>query len=143
MQSEAYDGEYVYQKITKFLENYVMNDVFLPVDNFTQFLKEQKAVYKSVLLRKDANLGARTQRLWSLIQHGQPTFDLRRQLIDILDSNAINATSVKEFYCKHIVNSTTFHKMIIVVNGKDRNFQPSVEYPLEYTNLTDSLTYPV
>ena len=142
VQSEAFDGGYVLEKITDFLEDYVLNSVFSQENNFTQFVAEQRGVLKSVLLRKDATLYDRTTRLWNYIQHGQLTFDLRQQQIDLLDSGLVNATSVKEFYMEHVINSDTYRKMIMVVNGKDRAFEPDATNRLDYTDLPNCLTYP-
>ena len=142
VQSEAFDGEYVYEKISEFLEDYVVNNVLVQGNNFTQFVQEQKSVLKSVLQRKDHTLNDRTSRLWNKIKHGQLTFDLRQQQIELLDSNMVNSTSVLDFYMEHIIQPNIYRKMIIVVNGKNRNFQPDVDYPLDYASLSNCLTYP-
>ena len=137
VQSEAFDGEYVYDKITGFLGDYVLSTV-LDQTNLTQFVDGQKTVLKSVLERKEPTLDQRTTRLWNKIKYGQLTFDLVERQVQLLDSNLINATSVMDFYQEYILNPTTHRKMIIVVNGKDRNFQPDVTYPLDYAHLPDS-----
>ena len=142
VQSEAFDGGYVYEKISEFLEDYVVNNVLALENNFTQFVQDQKAVLKSVLQRKDDTLDDRTTRLWNKIKNGQPTFDLRQQQIGLLDSNIVNATSVREFYMEHILEPSTYHKLVIVVNGKDKNFQPNVDHSLDYASLSNCLTFP-
>ena len=139
MQSEAFDAEYVYEKINEFLEDYVVD---LMLNNFTQFVENEKTVLKSVFQRKEPTLDDRTTRLWKMIRSGQLTFDMRQRQIELLDSNLINATSVMEFYTKHILDPSSYHKMIIVVNGKDKNFQPNVNYPLTYTSLPNCPQYP-
>ena len=140
VQSEAFDGEYVYDKITEFLEDHVFSTVLdqTNLTRFTQFVNGQKIVLKSVLEQKEPTLDQRTTRLWNKIEHGQLTFDLVEQQVQLLDSNLINATSVMDFYQEYILNPTTHRKMIIVVNGKDRDFQPDVTYPLPYAQLPDS-----
>lgn len=142
VQSEAFNGEYVYEKISEFLEDYVVNNVLTLENNFTQFVQEQKAVLKLVLQRKDDTLNDRTNRLWNKIKNGQWTFDLRQQQIELLDSNLVNTTSILDFYTEHIILPNTYRKMIIAVNGKDKNFQPDVDYPLDYASLSNCLTYP-
>ena len=140
VQSEAFGGDYVYEKITEFLEDYVVNNVMAPEDNFTQFVEEQKAVYRLVLQRKDATLDDRTTQLWNQIKNGQLTFDLRQRQVDLLDSGAVNATSLRDFYMKHIIEPSTYHKMVMVVNGKDKNFEPSVMFPVDFANREYCLT---
>ena len=139
VQSEAFDGDYVYDKITEFLEDHVVSTV-LDQTNLTEFIEDQKTVLKSVLEQKEPTLDQRTSRLWNKIKYGQLTFDLLEQQVQLLESNLINATSVVNFYHEYVLNPATYHKMIIVVNGKDRDFQPDVTYPLDYTHLPD--TYP-
>ena len=144
VQSEAFDGDYVYGKITELLEDYVFSTVLNQsnLTQFAQFIDSQKAVLKSVLERKEPNLNERTRTLWSKVQHGQLTFDLLERQLQLLDSNLINATSVLNFYREYILNPATHRKMIIVVNGKDRDFRPDVTYPLDYTHLPDSYPAP-
>ena len=148
MQSEAFDGEYVYSKITQFLEDHgPYSSVFNQAKStqgtqftqITRFIEDKKAVLKSVLEQKEPTLDQRTAQLWYKIQHGQLTFDLLEQQLLLLDF--VNVTSVMSFYSKYILNPATYHKMIIVVNGKDRDFHPHVTYPLDYAHLPDS--YPV
>ena len=142
MQSEAFDAGHVYEKINEFLEVRVVNLTLAQGENFTQFVENEKAVLKSVFQRKEPTLDDRTTRLWKMIRSGQLTFDMRQRQIELLDSNLINATSVMEFYTKHILDPSSYHKMIIVVNGKDKNFQPNVNYPLTYTSLPNCPQYP-
>ena len=144
VQSEAFDGDYVYGKITEFLEDHVFSTVLNQTNltQFTQFIGDQKTVLKSVLERKEPTLDQRTSQLWDKIKYGQLTFDLLEHQIQLLDSNLINATSVMDFYREYILNPATYHKMIIVVNGKDRDFQPDVNYPLDYIHLPDSYPSP-
>ena len=137
VQSEAFDGEYVYGKISEFLEDHIISTV-LNLTNLAQFAEDQKTVLKSALEGKEPTLDQRTTRLWNKIKYGQLTFDLLQQQVRLLDSNLINATSVMDFYHKYILEPTTHRKMIIVVNGKDRDFQPDVTYPLDYTQLPNS-----
>ena len=142
MQSEAFDAGHVYEKINEFLKVRVVNLTLAQGENFTQFVENEKAVLKSVFQRKEPTLDDRTTRLWKMIRSGQLTFDMRQRQIELLDSNLINATSVMKFYTKHILDSSSYHKMIIVVNGKDKNFQPNVNYPLTYTSLPNCPQYP-
>lgn len=144
MQSEAFDGRYVYDKITEFLEDHVFDTVLdqTNLTQFTQFIEDQKTVLKSVLKRKEPTLDQRSSRLWNKIKYGQLTFDLLQQEVQLLDSNLINATSVMNFYHEHILNPAAYHKMIIAVNGKDRDFDPAVTYPLDYAHLPDSYPPP-
>ena len=144
VQSEAFDGEYVYKKITEFLEHHVPGAVFNRTkspkdsqltDQVTQFIEAKKADLKSVLEQKDSTLNKRTSRLWHKIRHGQLTFGLLEQQLQLL--YRINATTVMNFYHEHVLNPATYHKMIIVVNGKGRNFHPDVTYPLDYAQLPE------
>jgi secreted Zn-dependent insulinase-like peptidase len=109
---------------------------------FNQFIEDQKKVLKSVLKRKEPTLDQRTSHLWNKIKYGQLTFDLLEQEVQLLDSNLINATSVMNFYREYILNPATYRKMIIVVNGKDRDFEPDATYPLDYAHLPDSYPPP-
>ena len=145
VQSEAFDGEYVYNKITEFLEHHVPSTVYnrtkLPkdsqlTDQITQFIEAKKADLKSVLEQKDSTLNERTSRLWHQIRHGQLTFGLLEQQLQLL--YLINATTVMKFYHEHVLNPATYRKMIIVVNGKGRKFHPDVTYPLDYAHLPES-----
>lgn len=144
VQSEAFNGRYVYDKITEFLEDHIFDTVLNQTNltQFTQFIEDQKTVLKSVLKRKEPTLDQRSSRLWNKIKYGQLTFDLLQQEIQLLDSNLINTTSVMNFYHEYIFNPATYRKMIIVVNGKDRDFEPDVTYPLKYTHLPDSYPPP-
>lgn len=149
VQSEAFDGEYVYNKITQFLEDHnpyrsVLNQAKstqgTPFTQITRLIEDRKTILKSVLEQKEPTLDQRTAQLWYKIQHGQLTFDLLEQELQLL--GFINATSVMNFYFKYILNPATYHKMIIVVNGKDRDFHPRVTYPLDYAHLPDSYPAP-
>ena len=137
VQSEAFDGEYVYNKITEFLEDRVFSTVLNQTNftRFSEFVESQKTVLRSVLERKESTLDQRTNKLWNKIKYGHLTFDLLEQQGQLLQSNFINATSVMDFYCDYIFNPDTYRKMIIVVNGNGRNFQPGVTFPLDYKHL--------
>ena len=139
MQSEAFDGEYVYEKISEFLEDHVINTVLnSTATNLTQIIKDQKTVLKSVLERKEPTLDQRTTKLWNKVKAGQLTFDLLQRQVQLLDSNLVNVTSVMDFYNDYILDPATYRKMIIVVNGKDRDFQPNTDYVLHYENLPNN-----
>jgi secreted Zn-dependent insulinase-like peptidase len=144
VQSEAFDGRYVYNKISEFLEDHVFSSVLNQTNltQFSQFIEDQKTVLKSVLKRKEPTLGQRTSHLWNKIKYGQLTFDLLEQEVQLLDSNLINATSVVNFYREYVLDPATYRKMIIIVNGKDRDFEPDTTYPLDYAHLPDSYPPP-
>ena len=144
VQSEAFDGEHVHNKITEFLEHHVPRTVFNQTkstkdsqltDQVTQFIEERKADLKFMLEQKDSTLNERTSRLWYKIRHGQLTFGLLEQELQMLYH--INATTVIDFYHEHVLNPATYRKMIIVVNGKGHNFHPDVSYPLDYAHLPE------
>ena len=139
VQSEAFDGEYVYEKISEFLEDHVINTVLnSTATNLTQNIGDQKTVLKSVLERKEPMLDQRTTKLWNKVKAGQLTFDLLQWQVQLLDSNLVNVTSVMDFYNEYILDPATYRKMIIVVNGKDRDFQPNTDYVLHYENLPNN-----
>ena len=137
VQSEAFDGEYVYEKISEFLEDHVINTIVNPT-NLTQIIEDRKTVLKSVLEQKEPTLDQRTTKLWNKVKAGQLTFDLLRRQVELLDSNLVNVTSVMDFYNEYILDPATYRKMIIVVNGKDRNFQPNTDYVLPYESLPNN-----
>ena len=148
VQSEAYDGEYVYNKINEFLVHHALFDVlFNPPasskrsrsqlkDQIAHFIEEKKAILRSVLEHwKDSTLTRRTSRLWFKISHGQLTFNLLKRQIQLL--SRINIVTLLQFYLDYILKPKTSRKMVIVVNGKGRNFHPKVTYPLDYANLPE------
>ena len=139
VQSQEYDPEHVLNSVDKFLQSYY--DETIQSDNFTIMFAEQKQVLKLSLQQREPTLQERTNRLWTQITNGQLQFDYNSQLLSMLSSDSINATSMNSFYCDNILDSSIYHKLVLVVYGEGKEFEPDVNYPLEYGSLLQNITH--
>ncbi len=134
IQSEAFNGSVVYERINSFLSNYY-NTTLSPTSLDKSF-SEEVTVLQSTL--QDFSLSERTNRLWGQVDTGLLQFNYYQEMIDIIKEGSVDfsAESLRSFYSDHILSG---RKLVTVMYGEGKEFPiPANLIPIDYTHLNQT-----
>lgn len=143
VQSEEFGPERVLNSINSFLEGFYNSTVSADsgsdlVSNFSKAVSD----LEDSLTARDLNLQSKTDRLWNQIASGLNQFDFKSQLVDMLQD--LELEGFQEFYEETILQKQSRHKLVVIIYGKDKQFQPPVDFTINYRHLNgSSMTLPL
>lgn len=136
VQSQEYNASYVIREINQFLQNFEDSTIATFTD---EKLSSNKKLYARKLRKKSQTLRDESSRLWNEILDGREQFDYNDQILHALDS--ISLDSLRQFYRRHITDSSQFKKLVIGVYSEDKPVDLSQEssYCIDWDSLDHSL----
>ena len=131
MQSQQFSPEHVLNSTNRFLQSFYDDTVTSQdfADNFMNSLN----VLKQTLNKQDLNLKDKTDKIWNQILSGQNQFSFVDQQVGVIGN--LNVEAFREFYRRNILEQGNRRKLVIVVYGKDKEFEPPAQYSIQYGQL--------
>jgi secreted Zn-dependent insulinase-like peptidase len=136
VQSEEFTPEQVFNSTVDFLANFYSDTVLS--QNFTDDFPDKVEVLRQSLNKRDLKLEDKTMRVWTQVQSGQRHFDFREQQLELL--NVLDAEKFSSFYESLLLRDETQKRLVVVVYGEDKDYDPPAKDLIDYWHLNPTST---
>lgn len=136
VQSQQFTPEHVLNSTNSFLEAFYDDTVLS--SNFSAGFNQTVEILRQTLNKRDLTLEDKTNRLWNQILSGQYQFDFKEQQVDMLEE--LDVQKFREFYDESIVEDASRHRLVVVVYGKGKKFEPPAQHSIDYDHLNQTST---